>query len=223
VRRPPARAGVAAFKEALRYFRSRVPVVEGAEDAWQAQNEETAWTVAGVADLDLVKDVWKALDRAIENGTTFEDFKANVAQKLTEAWGGEKPWRLETLFRTSIQTAYSAGRWEQATDPEVAEMRPFFRFIATLDTRTTEICRPLHGTVLPQTDPFWRRNWPPLHFQCRSAVLSITEEDAAGRGVTEKPASVIVPQGFGLTPDQRGYEPDLSDVPPELLGAAKLR
>lgn len=220
--RPSPRIG--AFKEAVAYFRSRVPRREQDVDRLTEENQDTAFTVAGVAQLDLVTQVWAAIDKAIAQGTSFDDFKRTAAKDLADAWGGEKPYRVETIFRTNVQTAYNAGRWEQMQDPDVIEIRPFSRYLAILDTRTTRlICRPIADTILPQDDPWWRTHWPPLHFSCRSTVLPLTRDQANEIGRTRKPSLTLIPGGFGLTPDQRGYVPDISDSPAQLVHAFKTR
>lgn len=212
------------FKEAIKWFRSRVPMLDDGIDAMWDLNRSVGFTVAGVTDLGILNDVWQALDKAIQKGTTFETFKKDVAAKLEEHWGGEKPSRLENIFRTNVQTAYAAGRWEQAQDPEVKEFRPYGRFVALLDRRTTAICTNLNGSVAHLDSPFWKSNWPPLHFSCRSTVISVTEEQATQLGVEVKPTKGAAPlPGFGATPDKRGYEPDTSNIAPELVSASKVR
>lgn len=221
-RRPSQRIG--AFKEAVEYFRSRIPRTGYQLDSLEDVEREQAFSVAGVAKLDIVTQVWEALDRAIASGTSFDTFKKSVGKELTKAWGEERPYRVETIFRTNVQTAYNAGRWEQMTDPEVRELRPFFRYLAILDTRTTVlICRPIANTVLPQSHSFWRSHWPPLHFSCRSTILAITDEQADETGRTPRAPHVLAQEGFGKTPDQRGYVPDTSQAPPELVRVMKQR
>lgn len=220
--RPPPRIG--AYKEAVKYWRTRQPRREQDLEKLTDENADLAFTLAGVTQLDLVTQVWEALDRAIENGTSFGDFKKQVSEDLADAWGGEEPYRVENIFRTNVQTAYNAGRWEQMQDPEVQELRPYNRFVAVLDNRTTVlICRPLADTVLPADDPWWKSHWPPLHFACRSTVLPLTTDQGAEIGFTKKTPPTQAAPGFGATPDQKGYEPDLDSAPAQLVHALKTR
>lgn len=46
---------------------------------------EFAFTVADVAQLDMVVDVYEAIERAVAHGTTLDDFKADVGKSLEEA------------------------------------------------------------------------------------------------------------------------------------------
>ncbi|WP_245969439.1 PBECR2 nuclease fold domain-containing protein [Calidithermus roseus] len=49
--------------------------------------------------------------------------------------------------------------------------------------------------------PWWERNWPPLHFNCRSGVRALTELEAEQRGIAERLPEEPPREGFGLSPD----------------------
>jgi SPP1 gp7 family putative phage head morphogenesis protein len=209
------------FEAAVAWFRERVPLTSQEWAKLTAEARARAFTVANVTQLDVVTEAWRALDAAIAQGTTFADFKATVGEDLAAAWGGEDATRLETIFRTNVQLAYNAGRYQQQTDPDVLDARPFWRFSAVLDSRTSRICSPLHGTTMPAAHPWWSNHQPPLHFNCRSTVISLTEEQAKTAGVTDEAPDVEPQDGFGnlLAP----YEPDLSDRPAALASAYEAK
>jgi len=188
-------------EEAIAWFRSRVPLTKEEWLTLQEQARRKAFTVAGVAGLDLLAEVWESLSQALEQGTPYREWISSVRDRLEAAWGRPDGQRLETIFRTNVQMAYSSGRWAQMEDPQVTQTRPYRMYDAILDSRTTRICQERNGTVLPADDPWWRSNWPPLHFNCRSGVRSLTQAEAERRGTTERPPSVPRQEGFGLAPD----------------------
>jgi hypothetical protein len=104
------------------------------------------------------------------------------------------------------------------------ELRPFWEFSATMDSRTSEICRPLDGTILKADDPFWKSHNPPLHHACRSTVISLTRKQAEARGVAAAAPSSAPADGFGGAPGVDEWRPDLSKYPFELgaVAAAKM-
>jgi SPP1 gp7 family putative phage head morphogenesis protein len=171
--------------------------------------------VADVAQVDLVADVYEAVSRAIEDGTTLEDFQDQIGDALEESWGGEEPGRLENIFRTNVMGAYNAGRYEAATAPAVLAERPYWRMDGIGDDRQTEICQACDGVVLPADHPWWQTHYPPLHFQCRDHVTTLTEEQARDAGITSSPPAVQPEPGFGAAPSGEGsdWEPDTSDLP----------
>ena len=203
------------------YFRDRIPMTDEDFDALDEELRGRAFRIAGVNQLALVSDVWEALDDAIANGDSFGDFKAEVSERLSSAWGGEKPWKVENLFRTWTQRAYSAGRYEMMTDPDVKEARPFWEYVEIDDGRVCPICSECGGTVRLADDPWWASHIPPTHSACRCSHVSLTPEEAAGRA-DDPPPNVEAAPGFGGPPDE-DFEPDLSRYPPQLVDAYQRR
>jgi SPP1 gp7 family putative phage head morphogenesis protein len=189
--------------EAIAWHETRVPMTKQALSLLKASAQKRAFTVAGVANADLIAGVQEALAGALVNGTTLEDFKAAVGAKLEAEWMGtvkNPAARLETIFRTNVQSAYNAGRYAQANDPDTRALRPFWQFDAVTDARTTPGCRAANGTVRPADDPWWSRNLPPRHYQCRATFHPLTRRQAERMGVTEKPPAIKADDGFGGPP-----------------------
>ena len=96
-------------------------------------------------------------------------------------------------------SAFNAGRAEAFDEYEPE----FLEFIGIEDFRQTPVCASRSGIVKKRTDPFWKKNFPPLHFNCRSTVHPIYAEEAAAFGIKES-AEVSFPdapaKGFGRNP-----------------------
>lgn len=56
-----------------------------------------------------------------------------------------------------------------------------YRFLATLDLRTSEICRKLDGKVFSLSERQAGKNYPPMHPWCRSTTISIIDEETLAR------------------------------------------
>ncbi len=96
------------FDEAVDFFRHRVPMRKAEWLQLGTAARQRGFTVAGVAQLDAINTVWLALDDAIANGATFDDFKKSVAATLESEWEGSvanPPARIETIFRTNVLAA----------------------------------------------------------------------------------------------------------------------
>jgi len=206
------------FKEAIKAFRKKVPMTEDEWGELEADELQFAFTVANVTQLDLVVDVYEAITRAIENGTTLEDFKAEVGERLSEEWGGADGGLMETIFRTNVQGAYNGGR--HAAADEMRDTRPYWRFDVVLDARTSEnICRPCAALVLAADDGWWATHYPPLHPNCRSIATTLTQAEAEEEGISGSGPDVDVVSGFGIEPTGAGggsWEPDPKDYPGDL-------
>ncbi|WP_368565502.1 phage minor head protein [Pseudoxanthomonas sp. UTMC 1351] len=180
-------------EDALRFFRAKgLRTTFAWQDQWAAEHE-LAFTVAKMADLDLLADVRDAVDVAIAEGQTLAQFKKQLEPILIKAgwWGqreqadpssGEKRLvqlgsarRLETIFRTNMMTAYSAGEWTQIE--ATADSAPYLMYDAVDDTRTREQHRAWDGLVLRWDDPWWNTHRPPNGWNCRCSVIQLGPRD----------------------------------------------
>lgn len=218
---PLATVDPRASAEAVEWFRKRVPVDAS---TWQQLSERAqrgAFRVARVFSLDVVTSVWRAIDSAVAAGTDFRTFKRTVAAELAKAWGAPNASRVATIFRTNVQTAYAAGRYSVATRPEIAAIRPWWRFDSILDGRVTTICEPRDGLIKRSGDAWWASNYPPLHYQCRSGVTTLTEAQAVADGYGRMPADSepAAQSTFGAPPAPDAWSPNAADYPAAVWGA----
>ncbi len=86
----------------------------------------------------------------------------------------------KTVFRTNIQTAFNAGRYNAMTKSDfVKRMFPHWRMSFVNDESQSDICKSLMAAnpVLPVDDPYWKSHWPPFHFSCRTTVVGVSKYD----------------------------------------------
>jgi len=213
-------ANVEEYDEAVEAFRKRVPITRAEADRVNNFSHSRGFTLAGVAQLDVVQDVHASIEEAIKKGTPFAEWKKSIEAALTAAWGRENSPRLETIFRNATMQSYNAGRRRQMLEPTVLKFRPFWMFDGVADQRQTEICRDCNGTVLPADHPWWNSHTPQLHHRCRSSVRNMRAADADRIGVTASPPDAHAAMGFGAPPDTaEPWKPDLSKYSPQLLAA----
>lgn len=193
-------ASPTAFDEAVAWFRGKVPIPDPEFRLLSERARQRAFFISGISRLDVLADAWGSLRRALEQGTPYAEWAAQAGPALEAAWGQARPWQTETIFRTNIQSSYSAGRWQQLSDPDVRQARPYWMYDAVLDSRTTDICRTRNGTVRPADDSWWRSNWPPLHYNCRSGVRGLTPAEAEARGLAAQLPDAEPQDGFGASP-----------------------
>jgi SPP1 gp7 family putative phage head morphogenesis protein len=190
------------FDEQLAYFRSKGFVFSpfSWEDVWQDAHAH-AFTVARVTSMNILKDIRQALDDAMESGTTLKQFKNDLIPILEQkGWFAppktkqtiEMPdgtkrkrltgWRLDTIFGTNMAAAYNVGRYKQKM--ELAELRPYWQYMAVRDGSSRPSHAKLHGTVYRYDHPFWDSWYPPNGFNCRCYVKSLDADDLADRNLT---------------------------------------
>lgn len=187
-------------EEAISFFRQKgLRVSFSWKDLWR-QEHEAAFTVAKMADLDLLAEVKAAVDAALVDGTTLAQFKQTLIPKLVKAgWWGEQEMtdpltgrrdrvqlgsarRLETIFRANLSTAYAAGEWAQIE--EAAEDAPYLMYDAVDDNRTRPQHRAWDGIVLRYDDPWFQTHRPPNGYGCRCGTIQLSAAELRAMGKT---------------------------------------
>jgi len=187
--------------KALEFFRGKGYATSfGWQSIWQAEHD-AAFTVAKMMNVDLLRDVRIAVDKAIAEGKTLNEFRDELKPRLVEAgwWGkaemvdpdtGEtklvqlgSPRRLQTIFETNMQTSYAAGHWAQIT--QTKDDAPLLMYDAVNDAQT----RPEHaawdGLILYADDSWWQAHFPPNDWGCRCGVIQLSREQAIAMGWQE--------------------------------------
>lgn len=215
----PITANPARFNEAMGWFEDRVPIPADRLAELSEAAQKQAFVLAGVNQMEVVMTVLDEMTKAVESGEPIEEFRKRVKVKIKGTWTKASSARLDTIFITSTQTAYNAGRFEQLRDPDVIKTREFWIFDAVLDTRTTSICNALSGLTLPADSPSWAGSYPPMHHRCRSGIRSQTRRATERKGGPTKAEDMPnpkVPTGFGKLPTATPFKPKKSDFPPDV-------
>jgi len=193
-------------EEAIAYFQAKGYRFSWRwHEMWHADHA-AAFTVAKAMRRDILEDIRGALDRALRDGTTYEQFQRELTPVLqTKGWWGMReergqivrlgsPRRLAVIFGVNIQTAYSVGHYRAMTDPDVLQTRPYWRYVAVNDGRTRPAHRAWHDTVLPADHPWWQTHYPPNGWNCRCTVVSLSaaEMERDGLRVTDRPDDRMV-------------------------------
>jgi SPP1 gp7 family putative phage head morphogenesis protein len=179
-------------EDAINYFRSKGYAFSwNWYDVWQDAHAK-AFTVAKAMKLDLLQDIRNAVDKALVNGTTLATFRDELEPILkAKGWWGKdadtgaqlgSPHRLETIFRTNLQSAYMAGRYKQQM--ENVDDRPYWQYIAVMDSRTRPAHSALNGKVFRFDDVFWDTHFPPCGFRCRCRTRAYTAQQVKDKGLT---------------------------------------
>ncbi len=153
------------FAEALDYFRAR------------------AVTVSGITKADLLAEIQAELVRAQTEGESLEGFRNKFDETLSRhGFEPMHPWRIETIYRTNLQSAFQFGRYRQMTDPAVLAYRPYWRYVAVMDGSTRPAHAAMHGKIFPADHAVWDTWYPPNGFNCRCTVTTVSERELRRNG-----------------------------------------
>lgn len=159
-------------------------------DVW-AEEHAYSFTVAKAIDAELLATLKASIQRAIEQGQGFEDWRRELRPELERlGWARPRrvadptgrepdrvvnftaPGRLQTIFSANMRSARAAGQWERIQRSKGA--LPYLLYVRTTSARP----RPQHlawaGTILPADDPWWSTHFPPNGWRCKCAVRQVS-------------------------------------------------
>ncbi len=200
------------FEEAIKFFKDKIVLTpeqyKTLEDAVKAR----AFTVSGLAEADILMEVYDEILSALKTGMPFSAFKTYLLPRLMSAgWGEEAPYRLDTIFRTNIQSMYQAGHYKQQM--EIVDERPYWQYVAVMDSRTRPSHAARNGKVFRADDPWWNANYPMIGipfdwWNCRCTVRTLS-----GREVEREGLNIEKKQSGAREDLLSAWNPDMSKYP----------
>lgn len=168
--------------EAIAQFGGKVLLTTQHYAELKAYEHALAFTVAKIADKDMLTEVHKAIKQAMESGVSFNDFKKTLKPYLmAKGWLGltdnkaDKAYlarRLQTIYHTNKATAYSAGQWERIQ--RTKELLPYLQYMPSVSTNKRDNHKQFYGLVAEVDDPIWQSIMPPNGFGCKCWVKQLT-------------------------------------------------
>lgn len=116
----------------------------------------------------LAKDVKEQLILGFLTGKTESDMAAEIANKYATG-----SYAARRLIRTESNFQATQGQKLAYEDADLE----LYQIVATLDLRTSEICREMDGKVFPVAKMQSGENAPPFHPFCRTTTVAYFEDD----------------------------------------------
>ena len=222
------------FAEQINYYRQKLDLpTESYADIYGAEHDH-AFVVAGANRLDMVADFRKAVDKAIADGTTLEEFRRDfddIVAKYGWQYHGGHDWRSRIIYDTNLHASYQAGRYEQ--QQEMKHLRPFWEYRHRDGQKHP---RPEHeawnGLVLHCDDPWWQTHYPVNAYGCKCTVFAHSKRSLERRGlkVGEAPAVEWQQQLIGKNSNNprvvsvpKGIDPGFDRIPGKNAGREGLQ
>jgi len=174
------------FEEQIKYFLAKLNIPTERWDSLSAEMHDHAFAVAGAMQADLLADLREAVNSAITDGTSIDQFRASfdtIVQKYGWDYTGGYDWRTRLIYTTNLSTSYGAGRYQQLTDPDLLRVMPLRMWKHADGVHNP---RPLHvawdGVTLPAGHPWWVTHPCPCGFGCHCRQIAVTEAQARRKG-----------------------------------------
>lgn len=174
--------GSLPFKEQIEFFRRKVNVPTNSYADIYNNEHDYAFVVAGANRNALLNDFRAAIDKAISQGTTLDEFRkdfAEIVERNGWSYNGGFNWRTRIIYETNLNSSYQAGRYQQLRDAK-------FPYMEYWHSDYVEHPRELHQSwdhlVLDFNDPWWNTHFPPNGYGCQCRVRGRTKGDLKRMG-----------------------------------------
>mgnify|MGYP002624893941 CR=1 FL=1 len=177
-------------KQALDYIKNKsLRPAFSYKDVWNEEHA-AAFTVAKAMQLDVLSDIKTAVEKAIENGTTFEQFKKDLKPTLiSKGWWGRKDMtdpltgetvnaqlgsdrRLKTIYSTNLRSAYQKGQYDRTME---SDLHPYLMYRIGASVHHREQHLRWNNLILPKDDPLWNSIFPPNGYGCKCYTVAVTQ------------------------------------------------
>ncbi len=150
--------GKAGFKASFALINTRA-INAAILSPWSGSSfSERIW---GRADQTF-KEMKKIITTGMIRGTGIDKISRDLQRQLQVSESDAR-----RIARTETNYAFNSGAIDGYRASGIAEK---YRYLATLDFRTSEVCRSLDNTIHRLDDAAVGTNYPPMHPNCRSTV-----------------------------------------------------
>ena len=182
------RRGLGAYDSALRFVHERLNLTPENTAAIAGAYGNEAARVTRQASAAVERSAQRAVRDIVSEGMHVNEGIARLRQSMDAAGiPADKPWILETLVRTNIQMAYSAGRFQANQDPAIDAILWGYEYVTVGDDRVRPEHAALEGVRLAKDSPRLDPIWPPNGWQCRCTMLEIYVDDPAAQRTESYP------------------------------------
>ncbi len=152
------------FTEAIEYLRQKANL--STKHWWELIGEahNQSFVVAGAAKNELIEDFHQAINKAIGEGTTLDEFRKdfdNAVAKHGWSYNGSRYWRSRLIYNVNVRNAYQAGRYAKLNSLAESDAAPYWEYRDKGDVRVRPQHHSWNGIILRADDSWWDTHYPP--------------------------------------------------------------
>lgn len=188
------------FREALEEMVSRTPKTlrDSAERTAgriaHMYSEGRTIAFAKAAEDAVTRRVHELLIQALREGIGEGESAQRIRTEVDRVRETTEPWTeayARMAFRTNVNTAVTAGRFRMAQDQDIRDLMPCFRFDAVGDSDTRHNHEAANGKIWRVDNPIWNKLAPPLGYNCRCQVSSVSIPQLRRMGRVQKDGTIL--------------------------------
>ena len=180
------------FEEQAKYFEKKLNLKTNSYLDVLGEEHDYFFMVAGANRNEVLTEFRQAIDDAILNGETLENFRKRfdeIVAKTGWEYNGGRNWRTRIIYDTNVYGSYNRGRLQQHL--ELAEDMPYWEYQHNDNAHP----RPQHvawdGLVLRYDNPFWKYHYPIKAYGCHCTVQALDDFDLQHYGKKVSPTPEI--------------------------------
>jgi len=175
------------FREALAYLKGLTPkIAKSAQEVSEMYRKGTNFSVARTARQTILERIKRYIEASVAGNSPREQ----AIQAIKKAGSFSRGYA-KTIYSTNLTSAYTAGRFQQAKEPNTSKVIKGFQYVAINDPpRVRENHFAHNGFFASQFDPAWNEFAPPQGFSCRCGVRLVTIFEARRRGLLDDSGNI---------------------------------
>jgi SPP1 gp7 family putative phage head morphogenesis protein len=179
-------------KSAAQFFQKKQVLPKAEFEKLEAGAKSRAFTVARMESQEMLELVHAELGRMISEGYDPKAFSKFMRERVESAgWTPANASHVQTIARTNLVQAHTAGKLVDMTNPATLVDRPYWQNRGVKDSRQRATHGAIDGWVLRADDPFWQQCVPPYGFNCRDKLTTLSERQVKKRGIEVRSGSEI--------------------------------
>jgi len=185
------------FKDAIADMLSRTPELATTADVIsELYNTRHVFAMVQSSELSLTEAVRNFIGKALKRREP-----APSALSQLQGVSGFARGYANSVYRTNLTTAYTAGRFQQAQEPGVRDVLPAMERWEVMDSATRrgrkedggENHAAVHGLIMATRDPRWARYAPPSGYGCRGGVRMVPVPELRRRHLWKEATREVIP------------------------------
>lgn len=165
------------FQEALDLFLKKEVISAAEFKAGSSLIKATTFSVQRVESANALYVLNRSIQKAIDSGIVFRDWKLDVLPKLWDSYGITAPPKLtprhlKVVFITNENSVYHGAKWDSYSENDFVYA---IRYITMGDVRVRDKHAALANKIYLKSNPIWNEIYPPNDYSCRCGVQPLTK------------------------------------------------
>ncbi|TYG34173.1 phage head morphogenesis protein [Lonepinella koalarum] len=166
------------FEQQAKFFEKKLNLKTDSYLDVLGEEHDYFFMVAGANRNEVLIAFRQAVDAAIENGETLEQFRSRFDEIVASTgwdYNGGRNWRSRIIYDTNVYGSYNRGRLMQHL--ELAEAMPYWEYQHNECLHPRPEHEDWDGLVLRYDDPWWQYHYPIKAYGCHCTVVAHDEDD----------------------------------------------